>query len=226
MRVFLITFTIASCFFWGSNHLDILITLKQKIIKHFQIKDIELINIQNLEKAKVIEKINLTKKNIFNLNYKEITENILKIKEIESVKIEKKMNGKLEVTIKEKKPFVIWVFNSKKHLVDRNGIILNFRNYKNIELKKVKGKNANLHAYNFITKIEKFDKLNNLFNFAEFINSYRWNIYLKNGMKIKLPYDEVNDSLLSLNKMIKKNFYFFKESKIIDMTVNGKIFVR
>ena len=45
-------------------------------------------------------------------------------------------------------------------------------------------------------------------------------------MKIKLPFDEVDASLFTLNKIINENFYFFKESKVIDMTVIGKIFVR
>lgn len=230
MRTFIITFVIALCFLFFGNHFDIVNSLKQKTIdnlnRNFAIKEIEVVNTRNLGKEKVIERIDLKQKHIFNLDYNEITKNLLEIKEIESVKIEKKINGKLKVTIKEKKPFVVWVFNSGKYLVDKNGHILNFKNYKNIGLKKVKGKNANLHAYNFITKIEKFDALNNAFDFAEFINSYRWNVYFKNGMKIKLPFDEVDDSLFTLNKIINENFYFFKESKVIDMTVIGKIFVR
>ena len=192
-----------------------------------KIKSIKIENLQLLDEKQILEKINLKDSNLLNLNLKSLKEQLMRINEIETLSIEKKINGDINILVKEKKPFVFWEVDGKRFLIDTKGIILNYKNYKNNDLKIVTGKLANLHANSIINKINLFPKLNLKFQSADYIENYRWDINLSNNVKVKLPFeDNENIALNFLDNLIKNENFESFEKKVIDLRVIGRAFVK
>ena len=184
-------------------------------------------NLQLINEKEILEKINLKDSNLLNLNLENLKEQLMTINEIETLSIEKKINGDLNILVQEKKPFVFWEVDGRRFLIDTKGIILNYKNYQNNDLKIVTGESANLHATTIINKINLFPRLNFKFQSADYINNYRWDINLSNNVKVKLPFeDHENIALNFLDKLVKNENFESLEQKVIDLRVIGKAFVK
>ena len=195
--------------------------------ERIQIKSIKIKNLQLINEKEILEKINLKDSNLLNLNLESLKEQLMTINEIETLSIEKKINGDLNIHVQEKKPFVFWEVDGKRFLIDTKGIILNYKNYQNNDLKIVTGESANLHATTIINKIKLFPRLNLNFQSADYINNYRWDINLSNNVKVKLPFeDHENIALNFLDKLVKNENFESLEQKVIDLRVIGKAFVK
>ena len=195
--------------------------------ERIKIKSIKIENLQLLQESQILEKINLKDSNLLNLNLESLKEQLMQINEIETLSIEKKINGDLNIFVQEKKPFVFWEVDGKRFLIDTTGIVLDYKNYKNNDLKIVTGKLANLHANTIVNKISSFPKLNLKFQSADYIENYRWDINLSNNIKVKLPFeDHENIALNFLNKLIKNKKFESLEQKVIDLRVIGRAFIK
>lgn len=195
--------------------------------ERIKIKSIKIENLQLLDEKQILEKINLKDSNLLNLNLKSLKEQLMRIDEIETLSIEKKINGDINILVQEKKPFVFWEVDGKRFLIDTKGTILNYKNYKNNDLKIVTGKLANLHANSIINKINLFPKLNLKFQSADYVENYRWDINLSNNVKVKLPFeDNENIALNFLDNLIKNENFEIFEKKVIDLRVIGRAFVK
>ena len=195
--------------------------------ERIQIKSIKIKNLQLIDEKELLEKINLKDSNLLNLNLENLKEQLMTINEIETLSIEKKINGDLNILVQEKKPFVFWKVDGKRFLIDTKGIILNYKNYQNNDLKIVTGKSANLHATTIINKINSFPRLNLKFQSADYINNYRWDINLSNNVKVKLPFEDYENMALNfLDKLLKNENFESLEQKVIDLRVIGKAFVK
>ena len=195
--------------------------------ERIQIKSIKIKNLQLIDEKEILEKINLKDSNLLNLNLESLKEQLMTINEIETLSIEKKINGDLNILVQEKKPFVFWEVDGRRFLIDTKGIILNYKNYQNNDLKIVTGESANLHATTIINKIKLFPRLNLKFQSADFINNYRWDINLSNNVKVKLPFEDYENMALNfLDKLVKNENFESLEQKVIDLRVIGKAFVK
>ncbi len=195
--------------------------------ERIKIKSIKIENLQLLDEKQILEKINLKDSNLLNLNLKSLKGQLMRINEIETLSIEKKINGDINILVQEKKPFVFWEVDGKRFLIDTKGTILNYKNYKNNDLKIVTGKLANLHANSIINKINLFPKLNLKFQSADYVENYRWDINLSNNVKVKLPFeDNENIALNFLDNLIKNENFEIFEKKVIDLRVIGRAFVK
>ena len=195
--------------------------------ERIQIKSIKIKNLQLIDEKEILKKINLKDSNLLNLNLESLKEQLMTINEIETLSIEKKINGDLNILVQEKKPFVFWKVDGKRFLIDTKGIILNYKNYQNNDLKIVTGKSANLHATTIINKINLFPRLNLNFQSADYIDNYRWDINLSNNVKVKLPFEDYENMALNfLDKLLKNENFESLEQKVIDLRVIGKAFVK
>ena len=118
-----------------------------------------------------------------------------------------------------------WEMNGLKKIISNNGEVLNFPNFKE-DLLLVKGENANFKIKMLMDKIKKHSFLANQFLSAEYIDNYRWNIYLKKNVMVKLPFEKLSDSISLLDEIIKNNSFKKSNYKIIDMRVTGKVFFK
>lgn len=197
-----------------------------KTFETYDIKKLKILNNKYINKQKIVNTINLKNKNFFSLNLKEISNQLLTIKEIESVKLEKQINGDIQLTVQEKQPVSIWINNNREFLIDKNGGILEIEKNFFSDLLRVKGKNANIRVSNILKTIDTFPDIKKKVHLLEFISQYRWNLYLDKNIIVKLPYKDIEKALRFLSDLFINERLDIQRFKIIDMRVNGRIFLR
>ena len=214
-------------------HLSILLLLStinsQSLInsKFFKIKDIEILedklNINN--SLKEIIEDNLTifiDQNIFLLDKKKIEKKISDNNWISNYSIQKKYPSKLIVNLRKTEPIA-------KIIVD-NEIFYVGSNFKLIKSKIEFNDLPNIFGK---PKINEFKKLITNLNLSSlsyrdisdiyYLKSGRWNLKIRNNVIIKLPRDNILESLNLVKKILDNKNIISKNT--IDLTVKNQIIV-
>ena len=155
--------------------------------KKFKVLNIKFINTKNIEIGKLNNLVkHYNNKNILDINFKEMGEELLKINEIKSLKINFNMEGEIKILIEEKKPFFIWKYKNFQKILSIEGEILNFKKSDNENLLNLYGLGAQKKIGNFYQIVRKNKQFENIIKSIEYVENYRWNIVLENNMLIKL----------------------------------------
>ncbi len=176
-------------------------------------------NVSNIEN----ELKNLNLNNIFYLKKKEITNIIDSYNIIENYNIFKNYPSTLNIKINETNFLAKINYNGKTSIVGSNGRLIN-KKYTNNDLPYIFG-NPDIEEFLKFKKIideSKFsyEKINNFY----FYPSKRWDLELKNGIRIKL-------SNLNIVNSLNQSFEFLKDEnftdiKLIDTRVKNQIIIR
>ncbi len=192
-------------------------------IKFNKVKNIKISGLnyfQNENIIKDIKKLNL--ENIFFLNSKKINEIITSNSLVEDFKVFKKYPSTLNIEI-EKTTFLAKINKGDKiFIIGSNGKFS--RNDLSIsELPYIFGNPEISEFLNFKKKIEdskiSYEIIKNLY----FFKSNRWDIELKNNILIKLPKNNIKDSLNNVFEFIKD--VTFDKMIIIDARINNQIII-
>ena len=192
--------------------------------KKFKVLKIKFINTENIE----IDKLNnlvkhYNNKNILDINFKDMGEELLKINEIKSLKINFNMDGEIKILIEEKKPFFIWKYNNSQKVLSIEGEILNFKKSDNENLLNLYGLGAQKKIGNFYQIVRKNKQFENIIKSIEYVENYRWNIVLENNMLIKLSEKNYEKNLETLDKFLSNKKLLNKSHKMIDFRVDNRI---
>ena len=193
----------------------------------FKIKDIEVLedksNINNSVK-KIIEDnlITFKNQNIFLLDKKKIVKKISDNNWISNFSIQKKYPSKLIVNLKKTEPIAKIIINNEIFYVGSN-----------FKLIKSKIQFNNLPNIFGKPKLDQFENLINNLNLSSlsykdiseiyYLKSGRWNLKIQNEVIIKLPKDNILESLNLVNKILENKNISSKNT--IDLTVKNQIIV-
>ena len=190
-------------------------------IKIKNIDEIKIIGLDENEKQYLLEKLKFIEtKNIFFLNKIEIVGVLDKNKIIENYTISKRYPSSLEIRIKKTK-FLANVFNDgKSFLLGSNGKLT-----RSIEIKDnlpiIFGGYDKESFFNLLQSVEDSN-----FNLSEIKNLYffksgRWDIKTNLDITIKLPKENLKDSL-NLSAIILNNREF-KNINVLDLRQNDQV---
>ena len=196
-------------------------------LKLFKIKDIEVLedksNINNSVKEIIEDNLTIFKnQNIFLLDKNQIVKKISDNNWISNFSIQKKYPSKLIVNLKKTEPIA-------KIIVD-NEIFYVGSNFKLIKSKIEFNDLPNIFGK---PKINEFKKLITNLNLSSlsyrdisdiyYLKSGRWNLKIQNNVIIKLPKDNILESLNLVNKILENKNISSKNT--IDLTVKNQIIV-
>tara|TARA_B100000925_G_scaffold17051_1_gene11831 strand:+ start:190 stop:897 length:708 start_codon:yes stop_codon:yes gene_type:complete len=184
----------------GNNYID-----KKSLIYELKTKLDEDRNSNNLDLiSNVLNKKNLIKKFI----------------------ITKTSNNLITIKIEEKKIIGLLNIENNNYLIDEFNNIIDTKITPNLfHLPVFIGKNSNKNASVILNLIKESDINLNYLSFS-FVDQRRWNINLKNGVKILLPETKVLDTLKLLNKVTSKYNILNGNFIEIDMRIYGKYFLK
>ena len=184
----------------GNNYID-----KKSLIYELKTKLDEDRNSNNLDLiSNVLNKKNLIKKFI----------------------ITKTSNNLITIKIEEKNIIGLLKIENNDYLIDEFNNIIETKITPNLfHLPVFIGKNSNKNASVILNLIKESDINLNYLSFS-FVDQRRWNINLKNGVKILLPETKVLDSLKLLNKVTSKYNILNGNFIEIDMRIYGKYFLK
>jgi len=190
-------------------------------LKFLSVKDINVTGLENEDNSIISKKIkNLKLDNIYLINKKELNTLIETNNLVEKYFIFKKYPSSLNINI-DKTSFLARISkNGKIYDLGSNGKLIENR-YSNNQLPFVFG-NPEIIEFFEIKKIIDGSEI----NFGDIKNLYfylsqRWDLELKNNIIIKLPTDNVKDSLEKASKFL--HHKDSKNAKIIDLRIKNQI---
>jgi len=162
-----------------------------------------------------------------NSNNLDLISNILNKKNlIKKFIITKTSNNLITIRIEEKNIIGLLNIENNNYLIDEFNNKIETKITPNLfHLPVFIGKNSNKNASVILNLIKESDINLNYLSFS-FVDQRRWNINLKNGVKILLPETKVLDTLKLLNKITSKYNILNGNFIEIDMRIYGKYFLK
>ena len=191
----------------------------------FKIKNIIITNNFLIEEKKIINKLQkIYDKNIFFIKRRDIEEPLREINFLKNIEVKKKYPSTVIVKIFETKPVAILFKNQNKYLIDDSSNLIQFDKTMNTDdFSSVFGKGAENNFMYFYNQLK-----DNKFPIKEIKTYYffqinRWDLQLFKETTIKFPYNNIEDAIRKSIELINRKD--FKNYKVIDLRVNGKIIV-
>lgn len=165
-----------------------------------------IINGSNFSNKSVIKKTisEYSEKSLFYFPLEDYQKRIENLDWVKRALIKRKFPDTIEITIIENQPFAIFLNGINKHLIDEDGDIISLYSdsEKHEELLIVTGLDANLNISKLIRNINiSYPEIMNNIVEVEFIEGRRWNLILKESLKIKLPEKESSYQLEKLKQL-------------------------
>lgn len=162
-----------------------------------------------------------------NSNKLDLISNVLNKKNlIKKFIITKTSNNLITIKIEEKNIIGLLNIENNNYLIDEFNNKIETKITPNLfHLPVFIGKNSNKNASVILNLIKESDINLNYLSFS-FVDQRRWNINLKNGVKILLPETKVLDTLKLLNKVTSKYNILNGNFIEIDMRIYGKYFLK
>tara|TARA_B100000676_G_C17740623_1_gene661167 strand:- start:14 stop:682 length:669 start_codon:yes stop_codon:yes gene_type:complete len=189
-----------------------------------KIKKINIFGINNIEVSNVKNEINnLNLNNIISLNKNEISNVINSYSIVENYKIFKKYPSTLNIEIIKTNFLAKINYDGKTYIVGSNGRLINEK-FNNDHLPYIFGNPETKEFLKLKEKIDlskfSYDQIKNFY----FYPSKRWDLELKDGIRIKL-------SNLNIVKSLNQSFEFLnlknlRDIKIIDLRVKNQIIIK
>ena len=190
--------------------------LKIKKINIFGFNDIEVLNVEN-------DLNNLNLNNIVSLNKNEISKVIDSYNIVENYNIFKNYPSTLNIEINKTNFLAKINYDGKTFIVGSNGRLINEK-YNNKHLPYIFGSPETKEFLKLKKKIDKskfsYEQIKNFY----FYPSKRWDLELKDGIRIKLPNLNIVNSLNQSFEFLKDEN--FRDIKIIDVRVKNQIIIK
>ena len=189
------------------------------LIKKFNINGLNPIETEKISHdLKIFENIN-----IFLFDKKDISEKIYSNKIVEKLNVFKNYPSTLNIEIKKTKFLAMTKKDNSNYLIGANGNLIKIEST-NFDLPFIFGKPDIIDFLNFKKKIDQsnfsYEEIKNLY----FYPSKRWDLELKNNIFVKLPKDNVKESLnLSYQFLNEKNLH---NINLIDTRIKNQVVVK
>ena len=196
-------------------------------LKLFKIKDIEVLedksNINNSVKEIIENNLTIFKnQNIFLLDKKQIVKKISDNNWISNFSIQKKYPSKLIVNLKKTEPIAKILVDNEIYYVGSNFKLIKSKIQFN-NLPNIFGKPKIDQFKNLITNINLSSLSYKDISDIYYLKSGRWNLKIRDNVIIKLPRDNILESLNLVKKILDNENISSKNT--IDLTVKNKIII-
>ncbi len=192
----------------------------------FIIKTVNVYDSKNADLEKLKKQLYfLVNTSILSIDHKKMNEVVLQNEWIHFLNINKKFPSTVNVIVVEHEPFVFWKKGNNNLIITKEFTLIekfNSNNFSNQTLAKGNFDIEDLKRLYKALNNNNFD-LANIASF-EFINSERWDLFLKGNKKIMLGRYDYNQQINNLNKLLIQS----KDEKFtyVDLRLKNKIFVK
>ena len=147
---------------------------------------------------------------------------------VKEVSVQRVFPDKLYIKLTEHVPQARWQVAGKHYMITEEGIVVSdFVPEKFASLTLLVGENANLHVPDLREVLSHGVRLRERVTAASWIGNRRWDIYLNNGIIVKLPQDNASKAWSKLQKLsIDELLLEHKNIAIIDMRVSNRLVLR
>ena len=136
---------------------------------------------------------------IFEPDLSDLKEKLEQITWVKSATVERRFPDVIAVRLEERKPLALWQNRGKLSVIDLDGQVLsdaNLERFKNLLI--LVGDDAPHHAADLVSMISAEPDLKTRVESAKWIGDRRWDLYLKNGVSVKLPENDLGQAVRRL----------------------------
>jgi cell division protein FtsQ len=135
--------------------------------------------------------------------------------------------GQLQIEITERKAFALWQQDGALSVIAEDGQILEpwvSRRFTSLPL--VVGKGAGPRAREFLALLDQYPQVRAAVKAVVLVGERRWNLRLADGLDVRLPETNLEQSLALLSKLDKEDHLFSRDITAIDLRLPDRITVR
>lgn len=142
---------------------------------------------------------------------------------VENVEVRKVYPKTIEVKLKEKAAYGIWQHGAELSLIEKNGtVIAPLRDNKFASLPLFVGRDAQTYAASAEDEFSAWPDLRSHVKAFVRVAGRRWNLYLDNGIVVKLPEDGLQRALAQLTKMDKEQNLLARDIAAVDLRLEDR----
>lgn len=135
--------------------------------------------------------------------------------------------GQLQIDITERKAFALWQQDGALSVIADDGQILEpwvSRRFTSLPL--VVGKGAGPRAREFLALLDQYPQVRAAVKAVVLVGERRWNLRLADGLDVRLPETNLEQSLALLSKLDKEDHLFSRDITAIDLRLPDRVTVR
>lgn len=135
--------------------------------------------------------------------------------------------GELQIDIVERTAFARWQLDGRTAVIADDGAVLEpyvARRFMSLPL--VVGKGAGTRAKDFLALLARYPQIQTQARAVALVGERRWNVWLSSGLVIRLPEQDVGNSLATLSKLDQEDKLFSRDITAIDMRLPDRLTVR
>ena len=191
----------------------------------FQIQNVIIEGSEKSNISEIENNVTEFKGNLIGLNFNSIKEIVESSEWVKRASIKKVLPSTLKINVTENDPYAIYFQEGKSFLIDLDGSIIteiNLNNYED-DLLFVRGENSPELLEQLIRDISiTFPNLTQTLEEVEFIEKRRWNLKLNNKLLVKLPDENIQQSLKNLKQLFEEQEVMESNIIEIDLRIQGR----
>ncbi len=151
---------------------------------------------------------------------------LLKNPWLKSANVRKVYPSTVVVDVVEREPFAFWKTSNLVTVIARDGVVLGEASPEHLKLPQVVGTGANLAASEFISVVARFPKIVDRASAFVRVADRRWDIVLKDDLKVLLPEEGWKEALVELDGLQQNRGILDRELVHIDMRLPDRLVLR
>ena len=142
---------------------------------------------------------------------------------VKSVEVRKVYPKAIEVKLVEKTAYGIWQHGSELSLIEKDGsVIAPLRDNKYASLPLFVGRDAEMAAAKVEQEFANWPDIRSHVKAFVRVGERRWDLYLDDGVAVKLPEDNIDKALALLTKMNKDNDLLQRDIAAVDLRLDDR----
>lgn len=214
-----IFYTLRTSWWAGMSH-DMAQKIETTFQNHgFRVENLLIEGRVHCPRGEVKDAVHITRgDSILSLDLKAMQERLEQLSWVKSAKIVRHYPDTVYIGLTERTPIALWQRHNQLAVVDESGKILESRiiaPYRNLLL--IVGDRAPLHVAELQSNLAPYPLIKSRVDSAKWVGNRRWDLYLSNGVSIKLPEDDVMSALERLENAQKNDHLIDRDITALDL---------
>jgi cell division protein FtsQ len=194
----------------------------------FAVEDVVVTGNRETSEIDILQQLGLDgSTSIMALGVEEARTALLDLPWVAAAQVRKVYPNHIEVLLKERQAFAIWQNGSELTLIEKNGNVIASMNEKRFtDLPLYVGLGAETKAAAFDRVISGYPDLKRRVRAYVRVADRRWDLYLTNGVTVRLPQDDVAGAVAALAGMDQSHELLSRDIASVDLRLKDRVTVR
>jgi cell division protein FtsQ len=134
---------------------------------------------------------------------------------------------RLQISVTERRAFALWQKSGRVSVIASDGTVLEpYIEDRYLDLPLVVGQGAEIQAKDFFAVLDRFSTIRTQLRASVLVAERRWDLWLKNGVEIRLPETRVEQALELLTKLDREKQLLSRDILAVDLRLPDHVSVR